>query len=716
MIVMKRDLLRKVVPVMIVVLIFSMMPQVSVPMRADNDHGLVLGMNLGAEVLKKNAGLSGAQTVRYFGKYIDLNDPRNKNERNEWSVIAYDGKDGEGNTLSYINAEGDEENLYDEGTITLLYKGSDWPCAYSFALDASASFKNGVNDYSASFLKSYLDLYNGLYPSEISAVIPRDLKGQDANRPMSETEGSYDSNKIKGADVRDAYLWPLSEAEASKLPDEIRNGNNPWWLRTPGYSDDEVAFVYTSDSETGIDYGGTYSASGVSRHAINLKKDAICFTFATKGGKESGAIGPDSLIEVNSTPDNDWTLSLYDDGRVEGLEGHKNFKITSSEYDKATDSITVKYEGAPVPTHSEMNHLKEYVSAMIQGPDGVIKYYGRICEVDDSSTPDGEASINLSGKLEDGDRILCFGERIFNLVGSPANDTVLMRTELTSGLFEIPAPDPKNRKQAEPKEDRIGSVKCTGINLLSLPSGSLPQMVAGAGALQKKAGLDNAQKLRYLDQTWEVIAYEGRDGNNNILRYNNRNGVSENLYRQGTVTLLYENGNAFGRSRWNDWTQAGTNEYKVSEIRRDIESKIRAWNSDAQTKAILPRVLKGGGGLKYTNGFDANSVRGAAAEDATFWLLSEAEAEKLPQGILKTDSLVPDPEAENPNWWLRTPGPTETDQNYIVNGLVAFVFVHHDSDAVIDYGWISHPGTVMSDEMYSYFKKYFPTLDISKYT
>ena len=458
---------------------FTMTPLASVPLFAAEEAPKAITM--GTEVLKKNAGLAGAQTVRFMGRAAG------EQENNQWDVIAYDGKDGTGKTLTYQNAAGQDEALYEEGRITLFYKGENW----SFNYDAKVPYDI---TYSTSTLNQVFlseAVFGAYSPLEWAAIVPRELKGQTGNRYHNP---DFDANRIFGNAVSNAKMWPLSEAEANKLPDAIRSGNLHYWLRTPGNDNTEIAYIFVTGAgqESWVDFGYTQANGAIVRQALYLNKDAVCFTSATKEGKISGETGPDALIEVNTATDNDWTLTLYDDGRTQGLDSHKDFKVTESTYDEKTESVTLKYSGVPVPDPEKdaatLTKSEEYVSAILQDADGNIKYYGRIAKVETGDSPNGEVTVHLAGKRADGDRLFVFSERIPAAPNISESLLLTMRTELASKLFEVATSVPEEpEKTADPSKEKesIG-----GLLIPQLKAKGKNSMILTWNKVQGAAGYD----------------------------------------------------------------------------------------------------------------------------------------------------------------------------------------------------------------------------------
>ena len=93
-----------VTALMSIVMLFFI-PQTIMQVSADEgDPALVLGPG----TLSKDANGEKAQILSYGEK--------------DWYVIAYDGRNGLGEVISYVNAQGFEEPLFREGVVTLLQK------------------------------------------------------------------------------------------------------------------------------------------------------------------------------------------------------------------------------------------------------------------------------------------------------------------------------------------------------------------------------------------------------------------------------------------------------------------------------------------------------------------------------------------------------------------------------------------------------------------
>ena len=357
-------------------------PQTITQVRADEgDKALVLGTG----ALSKDANGEKAQILSYGGQ--------------DWYVIAYNGLNGYGEYISYINAGGFEEALYRENVVTVLQKSVGKDTAFRKDSDAADANEYGKSDLQAYFKTLLSDETKPILSKQEQSVISaRTLAGGTPNL----NEEGYDDNKIKGADVTDAKLWPLSVAEASTLPNSIRTVGNEqfWWLRTPGEDDRSTAVVWAGGD---INDGGSRVSNPVGvRAAFDLNRNGVLFTSAAEGGKASASEGTDALTPIGTNKNNRWKVTLKDDGTITGLEGHKGFEVTSVTSTCSGNSLDIGYKGAVAGTN-------EYISAIIVNSDGAVTYYGRLGFA--SADADASVTINLGSALGEGDKLYLFNEQ-----------------------------------------------------------------------------------------------------------------------------------------------------------------------------------------------------------------------------------------------------------------------------------------------------------------
>ncbi|MCR4712348.1 MAG: cell wall-binding repeat-containing protein, partial [Clostridia bacterium] len=342
----------------------------------------------GSAILASGVNTTGAATV-YYGEYA-------------WRVIGYDGEGGTSDTGSLGKA----------GSMTLLCSRNATSSYYGNARDRA---------YATSDLREAVDgIANEFSGGEKQAVEERILYGHSANYG----EVGYDEDKISGEDVN-AFLWPLSVAEANLLNEGLWDGDpeHPnsysgcWWLRTPGQVAESGFTAYMDvQMKRVLVYGhGNASVEIGVRPAFYVDLESVLFTSAAAGGKSSGALGADALTLVSVSENNEWKLTLLDDA-------HAGFQIKSGgiTYNCKTGAVTVPYSG--VKTTGE----KEYISALIKDGSGAIKYYGRIAKA--SAAEGASVTINTGGKLGSDDTLYVFSEQ-YN------GD---QKTDYASALAEVP--------------------------------------------------------------------------------------------------------------------------------------------------------------------------------------------------------------------------------------------------------------------------------------
>ena len=394
---------------------FAMTPQLAVPALADDGDPAI---TLYANALAKNAGQDGAQQVLFAGR--------------DWDVIAYDGKDGDGNMITYQNPVGGTENLYDSGTVTLFQSdvketsifnttGDDWNREgfQSYGADASGEPSTLRKSIEAIYLNGDGQNPAILNEKEAAAIKPRTLPGYGYIWNSYTDPTAYDKNRINGNDLDQALVWPLSHAELDAVNGGIRTGQgNEYWLRVPGVvSDVDIAVkwgcVVKTDGNLDRCYYTSYE-SGI-RPAFNLDMQSVLLTSASVGGKVSGKTGPNALKKVTDNTDSEWILTIKD-------KSHADFKKVSSEQVDC-QTVKVKYKGAATGTN-------EYISALVLDKNDSVKQYGRIKKCASDEDASGEVTISVKDRIEEGDSLYVFNEQ-YN------GDE---KTDFASEIWEVDAP------------------------------------------------------------------------------------------------------------------------------------------------------------------------------------------------------------------------------------------------------------------------------------
>ena len=187
-----------------------------------------------------------------------------------------------------------------------------------------------------------------------------------------------------------------------------------YWLRNAIYYWDSIDKKYVYNTRVGcvqpIEVGGQtkgqiwsvrVNANIYSRPAFNLNKDAVLFTSAVNGGKNTGELGPDALTATSIWSVDKWKFTLLDDGSKNAVgDGHKGFSAERVSFDGK--KLVFSYVGAKT-------YENDYVSAIVTNDTAsCIKYYGRITK----GYQNPGVELNLEGKYEKGDRVFVFNEQI----------------------------------------------------------------------------------------------------------------------------------------------------------------------------------------------------------------------------------------------------------------------------------------------------------------
>ena len=376
---------RKVIAlVMTIAMAFTMMPIMGAPVYADDPAPAAPGIAIGSDVLSIGSNRSGAATVHMANK--------------AWRVIGYGESSAE---KPQVASSAD--------TMTLLADG---------ILKKDVVFREYIRDegsdswYHQSILQSEVEaIANTFSDGEKAGIAARNLRAGDYN--------GYDTDTVSRYSVSNALLWPLSTKEAHyTLNEDIRNVNDFWWLRSPGntappYFTCHISYV---KSDGNVDEEGCLvtEKNGV-RPAFNYKLASVILTSAADGGKTSGTIGADALVQVGNNATNEWKLTVKN--------GHDDFKVDSvTTCDKKT--LNIKYSGATTRSN-------EYISAIVKDKDGKVTFYGNLKNCAAEGDASGTVTVKVENKLEADDTLYVFNEQ---LNGEK-------KTDLASELKEVTIPE-----------------------------------------------------------------------------------------------------------------------------------------------------------------------------------------------------------------------------------------------------------------------------------
>ena len=343
--IMKQLLKKRIAQALTVLLAAAMItcfiPQTAAQVYAENG-GPVVGLT---GVLGTDVNTDNAQTV-YYGT--------NGGTPVAWSVISYDGAGNE-----YTNPVG----------AMTLFAADNLAFDVKFIPETPEATVN--NDYEGSNLKSVVDgLYGSLFSQrEKSAIMIRELEVDE----FSDT--STYSTGVSGS-ATSGYLWPLSTAEAIKLPSNaFRSANMPWWLRSPGETHNDMAYVGRNGAvgNRGVPVD---KYRGDVRPAFDLDLSSVLFTSAAAGGKPSGTVGADALQQIPTNTTSEWKLTVHDSNL-------DTFKASA-----ATGAVLSQTEGSwSVPIYCESNDpnamlpvpdANNHVAAILADSSDNAMYYGVI--------------------------------------------------------------------------------------------------------------------------------------------------------------------------------------------------------------------------------------------------------------------------------------------------------------------------------------------------
>ena len=195
------------------------------------------------------------------------------------NYVVADGDNGEDlwnkevyfNNMAWYVIE-DNSTDTNAGSLTLLAKSAIGSSQFYTSMSSASDMS-----YNGSTVKAYLDgltAEGGAFEDVADAILPTTL-----------TTYGYDSTDVYET-TENAKLYLLSVSEASELPMRVKmlggTAGNYWWLRSPGYYDDEgarVAYVVTYDV---IASGKSPTTSSYVRPALNLDLSKVEFDSSLK--------------------------------------------------------------------------------------------------------------------------------------------------------------------------------------------------------------------------------------------------------------------------------------------------------------------------------------------------------------------------------------------------------------------------------------------------
>lgn len=388
---------KRVLPILVALLmVFAMMPIMGSPAYAASGDPAINLVEAG------NApNIAGAQASSvWFGNYKQSSNGSGFiNEPVKWRVLKNaDGK------LFLLSDQNLDVMKYNENPETGYMAYVTWEeCTMRAWLNGTGTYKND------SFIG---DAFSG---GEQSAVLTTTLNNEDNSEYLTpggnETEDKLFLLSIDEAKSTDYGFTADSEATDTRVATNTAyaaNGGrinstelsgadeaNHWWLRSPGYDSDRAAGIYADGRIVTSGPYVNYDKYAV-RPAFNLSLEPVIFTSAAEGGKSSGIVGADSLIQVGTNANDEWKMTVKSD--------HDSFAVSTVSM-SCKNELSVGYSGA-------ITGKTEYISAIIKDKDGKVKSYGNLKNCAEEKDDSGTVMINADGKLGTEDTLYIFNEQL----------------------------------------------------------------------------------------------------------------------------------------------------------------------------------------------------------------------------------------------------------------------------------------------------------------
>ena len=248
---------------------------------------------------------------------------------------------------------------------------------------------------------------------------------QEAMLPVEKTDNvernlfdyTWDKCSLTNADkmffpsIREVidYIGNYDKAPGFIATDTSGN-KGAWWLRSHPTGFTQAAGLIFDTGFVDVDNVNTLHSA---RPAFNLNKNDIRFISAAAGGK-SVEDTDGGLAEIPAYSGNEWKLTLYDSSR-------RDFRVSTSAVSVTPDGgeISINYNDAKTGNN-------EYISAILFGQDGNVKYYGR------SSTSVFSSNGSKTFRIPAG---LAEGEYNFSVFSEQYNGDY--KTDYIGNLFSV---------------------------------------------------------------------------------------------------------------------------------------------------------------------------------------------------------------------------------------------------------------------------------------
>ena len=248
---------------------------------------------------------------------------------------------------------------------------------------------------------------------------------QEAMLPVEKTDNvernlfdyTWDKCSLTNADkmffpsIREVidYIGNYDKAPGFIATDTSGN-KGAWWLRSHPTGFTKAAGLIFDTGFVDVDNVNKLHSA---RPAFNLNKNDIRFISAAAGGK-SVEDTDGGLAEIPAYSGNEWKLTLYDSSR-------RDFRVSTSAVSVTPDGgeISINYNDAKTGNN-------EYISAILFGQDGNVKYYGR------SSTSVFSSNGSKTFRIPAG---LAEGEYNFSVFSEQYNGDY--KTDYIGNLFSV---------------------------------------------------------------------------------------------------------------------------------------------------------------------------------------------------------------------------------------------------------------------------------------
>ncbi len=362
----------------------------------------------------------------------------------KWRVLDKNANNGNTDGLFLLSEE-------------LLGSGSNGGVEYykSFSFSRIKWKKSDAKEWCKEFSGETSGTKTSLDDRELDAILSTNKSDEEYIQTSGYMVVFEEENNILNGDK----VFFLSAKEADKIYftnmderkaeyDGVAKG---WWLRSSSSPNPGIV------NENGELNTRSKDNPLPARPAFNLEKSKVMYISPAEDGKNRDEVG--ALEKVEPTNTTEWKLTLKDDIRT-------SFDVNSSAQNGM--KVTIGYIGAKTGEN-------EYLSAFVTDMTGNInKYYGRIKKLKNGDES-GTVEIDLTGKLENGDRLFVCNEQYngdkrtdyssdwkeiqginikkFHTVYVSSNDTV--KGTVTSG--SVPNVEDDTHIEANENELKVGS-------------------------------------------------------------------------------------------------------------------------------------------------------------------------------------------------------------------------------------------------------------------